>query len=148
MAEEALRELIERLGGEIIEVGRLVKTVKQAAEATGAHPKQIIKSLLFISEKNEPILVIVDGESRVDPDKLAKLFGPSRLASPEEVKEITGYEIGELPPVGIKIKTVMDPKVLENEFVIGGGGSVDRLSKLEPRRIVEYQNAMVVDVKA
>ena len=146
MVGKRLEELIGKLGGEIINAGKPVKTVEQAVKATDSNPKQIIKSLLFISEE-EPVLVIVDGESKVDLSKLAKIFGKVRLATPEEVKQITGFEVGALPPVGIKVKTIVDKKVLENEFVIGGGGRIDRLSKLNPGKIVEYQNAIIVDVK-
>ena len=146
MTKGNLEELIRKLGGEIINVGKPVKTVEQAVKATDLKPKQIIKSLLFISEE-EPVLVIVDGESRVDLNKLAKIFGKVRLATPEEVKQITGFEVGAVPPVGVEAKTIVDPKVLENKFVIGGGGRMDRLSKLSPEKIVEYQKAIIVDVK-
>lgn len=147
MVKENFEELVKRLGGEMINVGKPVKTVRQAVKATGSKPKQIIKSLLFISEKEGPVLVIVDGESKVDPNKLMKIFGKIRLATPEEVKQITGFEVGAVPPVGVKVRTIVDPKVLENKFVIGGGGRIDRLLKLSPEKIVEYQKARVVDVK-
>ena len=147
MKGKNLEKLIIELGGEIINVGKPVKTVKQAVKATDSKPKQIIKSLLFISEKEGPILVIVDGESKVDLDKFAKIFGRVRLATPEEVKKITGFEVGAVPPVGVKVKTIVDPKVLENKFVIGGGGRIDKLSRLEPKKIVEFQNAEIIDIK-
>ena len=147
MAGKRLEELIRKLDGEIINVGKPVKTVEQAVEATGSRPEQIIKSLLFISEKEGPILVILDGKSKVDLNKLERVFGKVRLATPEEVKRITGFEVGAVPPVGVEVKTIADPKVLENKFVIGGGGRIDRLSKLSPEKIVEYQKAIIVDVK-
>ena len=84
MTKGNLKELIRKLGGEIINVGKPVKTVEQAVKATDSKPKQIIKSLLFIPEE-EPVLVTVDGESKVDLNKLAKIFGKVRLATPEEV---------------------------------------------------------------
>ena len=146
MVREDLEELLRRLGGEIIDVGRPVKTVSQAVKATNSNPKQIIKSLLFISEKG-PVLVIVDGVSRVDINKLAKVFGKVRLATPKEVEQITGFEVGAVPPVGVRVETVVDPKVLENEIVIGGGGRTDRLSRLNPEKIVEYQRARIIDVR-
>jgi len=147
MTKVNLEELIRKLGGEIINVGKPVKTVEQAVKATGSRPEQIIKSLLFISEKEGPILVIVDGKSKVDLNKLERMFGKVRLATPEEVRQITGFEVGAVPPVGVEVKTIVDPKVLENEFVIGGGGSIDKLSKLNPEKIVECQKAEVVDVR-
>jgi len=78
IVREELEELLRRLGGEIIDVGRPVKTVSQAVKATNSNPKQIIKSLLFISERG-PVLVIVDGVSRIDINKLAKIFGKVSL---------------------------------------------------------------------
>ncbi|MEM3921420.1 MAG: YbaK/EbsC family protein, partial [Nitrososphaerota archaeon] len=73
-------------------------------------------------------------------------FGRTRLASTREVKEITGYEVGELPPVGIPVKTLIDPKVLERSYVLGGGGAINRLIKIDPRKIVEAQNAEVESI--
>ncbi len=146
MKQEEFEELIKKLDGEIIDVAKPVKTVAQAVSATNSSPKQIIKSLLFISE-NEPVLVILDGESRVDLKKLTKLVGKVRFASPEEVKQITGFEVGAVPPIGIKIKTIVDKKVLENKFVIGGGGRIDRLIRLIPDKIIQHQKAIVEDVR-
>ncbi|RLI27472.1 MAG: hypothetical protein DRO52_00060 [Candidatus Hecatellales archaeon] len=147
MVKESFEELVRRLGGEIISVGVPVKTVEQAVKATGSKPKQIVKSLLFIAERGGPVLVVVDGEARVDLERLEKLFGSVRFATPEEVKEIAGCEVGGVPPVGVNVRTIVDPRVLENEFVIGGGGSIDKLSKLNPRKIVEHQKAEIIDVK-
>jgi len=141
-----LEEIVESLGGEIINVGKPVKTVTQAVKATKASPRQIIKSLVLISEKG-PILAIVDGESKVSLEKIKQHFGEVRLATPEEVKEITGFEVGGVPPVGINIKTIVDPRVLENEFVIGGGGRIDKLCKLSPKKIVEYQKAEIIEIR-
>ena len=66
-----------------------------------------------------------------------------RLATPEEVKQITGFDVGAVPPVGVEVETIIDKKVLENNFVIGGGGRIDRLVKLNPKRIVEHQTIFV-----
>ena len=142
----SLEDIIESLGGEIIETGMHVKTVAQAAKAVKTDPGQIVKSILFIADKG-PVLVVLDGEGRVDLKKLEKIVGKVRLASPEEVKEITGYNIGEVPPVGVKVKTLVDRCVLEKPEVFGGGGSIERLCRIDPRKIVEFQKADVVDVR-
>jgi prolyl-tRNA editing enzyme YbaK/EbsC (Cys-tRNA(Pro) deacylase) len=141
-----LEEIARELGAEILEIGRPVKTVEQAVRETGASASQVIKSLVIVSE-NGPLLVIVDGESKVSMKKLERLFGKCRFARPREVKELTGYEVGGVPPVGVPLRTVVDPKVLENEYVIGGGGTIDRLLKIEPQKIVEYQAAEIVDIR-
>lgn len=146
MGRERFEDLVRKIGGEILEVGVPVKTVEQASKATGADPSEIIKSILLISEKEGAILAIVDGRSKIDLEKLSQRFGRVRLASPAEVKELTGYDVGALPPIGLPIKTLIDVKVLERRYVIGGGGAVDRLTKIDPKKIVEIQKAEIVDV--
>lgn len=138
--------LVKRLDGVILDVRRPVRTVGEAAEASKASLRQVVKSLLFMAGK-EPVLVVVDGESRVDLDKLSKALGPVRLATPREVEEITGFKVGAVPPIGVRVRTIIDPKVLENKRVIGGGGGIDRLLEIDPRRILEYQEAEIIDVK-
>lgn len=143
--EIRLQETVEELGGEIIEVGKEVRSVKQVTKLLGVKPEQVVKSLVFITEK-EPILVIVDGKSKASLGKLAKYFRKVRMASKEEVEKITGYKVGEVPPVGVSIRTVIDKKVLEKEIVIAGGGRIDRLIKVKPEKIVEFQKAEVLDI--
>ncbi len=141
-----IEEIAKELGAEILEIGRPVKTVEQATRETGVARRQVIKSLVIVSESG-PLLVIVDGESRVSLPKLEKKFGKCRFAKPKEVKELTGYEVGGVPPIGVPLRTIIDPKVLESELVIGGGGAVDKLIRIRPERIVEYQRAEVMDVR-
>lgn len=141
-----LEEIVKKIGGEILELNAPVKTVEQAARVTGADPGQIIKSILLITENEKVILAIVDGRSRIDLKKVERKFGRTRLASPQEVKEVTGYEVGELPPVGIPVKTLIDPKVLEKSYVLGGGGAINRLIKIDPRKILEIQNVEVESI--
>lgn len=146
MTRESFKDLVRKLGGEVLDVGVPVKTVEQAFRATGTTPSQIIKSMLLVSEKEGVILAIVDGRSRVDLEKLSQRFGRIRLATPSEVKEFTGYEIGALPPIGLPIKTIIDPYVLEKEYVVGGGGAVDKLIKIDPKKILEVQKAEVMEI--
>lgn len=136
----SVEDIVRKLGGRIIEVENEVVTVEQAARELGVDEGQIIKSLVIITEEG-PLLAILDGKSRLD---LSKLKG--RLARPREVKELTGFEIGEVPPVGIPLRTIVDRKVMEKSIVYGGGGSKRRLIEISPERIVEYQGAEVSDI--
>ncbi len=138
-------ELIQKLGGEILNFEEPVKTVEQAVRVSGFPRGKIIKSIVLISKKM-PILVIVDGESKVSFKKLKEILGKVRMAKPEEVQKITGYEIGSVPPVGVDIKTIVDSKVVKNDYVLGGGGDVRRLIKIDPKKIVEYQKAEILDI--
>ena len=140
-----LEDLVQRAGGEILNLEKPVKTVEQAVEASGFPKERIVKSIVLMSREG-PILVVARGESRVSFKKLREIVGKVRMAKPEEVLKITGYEVGSVPPVGVDIRTIVDRRVLENDYVLGGGGSHNRLLKIDPGKIVEYQKAEVLDV--
>ncbi|RLF84021.1 nucleotide pyrophosphohydrolase, partial [Thermococci archaeon] len=78
--EIRIKELVKELGGDMIEPKGEVKHVRQVVELLGIQPDQIIKSLLFIVNEKEPVLVIVDGSSKASLEKLSRIFGNIRMA--------------------------------------------------------------------
>jgi len=138
------------ISAEILELKDEVKTVNQAAKALGVPKEQIIKTIMFIDALGEPVLAIVRGDQKVDNKKLANVVGTLgvRMASAKEVKKHSGYAIGGLPPIGHKqrIKTVIDEKVLEKEFVYGGGGTEKHLLKISPKDIQKSTDAIVANI--
>jgi len=151
LREEDLQKYLDEVGvrAEILRLKTKVKTVSQAASALGVNRDKIIKTIMFVDSSENPILAVVSGGDRIDLDRLAKVVGSSvRMATPDEVKEHTGYAVGGLPPVGHKkpIRTIVDPKVLRKSQVYGGGGSDSSLLKISPQDIVRLQNAEVKSV--
>lgn len=128
-------------------------TVEAAAAAVGVHPRQILKSLLFIVKSGDevmrPVLVIANGLTRVDYKKLASLLGVSRrqvrIANPEQVEAITGYVVGTVPPFGHadRLPAVMEAQVLNEQDVYGGGGAINALVKLS---VAELQRVVDADI--
>ncbi len=131
--------LVEELGGRLITTTGEVRTVRQAARELGVEEGRIIKTLVVVTDDG-PVLAILDGRSRLD---LSKVGRGARLATPEEVERYTGYRVGEVPPVGIPLRTFVDERVLRWDRVYGGGGSIRRLVELDPRVIVDHQKAEV-----
>ena len=152
MGVEELKAYLANSGisAEILELEDEVKTVNQAAKALGVSKEQIIKTIMFIDALGEPVLAIVRGDQKVDSKKLANVVGTLgvRMASAKEVKKHSGYAIGGLPPIGHKqkIKTVIDKKVLEKEFVYGGGGTEKHLLKISPKDVQKLTDAIVADI--
>lgn len=122
----------------------------KASQVLGIDVSDIIKSLLFMNEKGEPILVIVPGNRRVNQTQLAKILGfkKLRLAREDEVIEHTGYEAGGIPPVGHKnkIKCLIDEEVMKKEYVYGGGGAVNTTLKIKPKDILNLTEGMVMTI--
>ncbi|OYT42778.1 MAG: hypothetical protein B6U78_00035 [Candidatus Aenigmarchaeota archaeon ex4484_224] len=138
---EDLKNFLEEnsIQAEIIEFEKPVITSKDVLKLLGN--VKVVKSILIITEKF-PIVCILPGNRKIDFEKIKKLFEVKevRLAKAKEVKEITGYDIGALPPFAHKqkIKTIVD-KSLENikEDVYCGGGSHYSLLKINPKILIE-----------
>ncbi|MDY6778047.1 MAG: YbaK/EbsC family protein [Candidatus Nanohaloarchaea archaeon] len=140
MMVDQLERYIESsvIEGTIIELGDSTKTAKQAASALGTSEENIIKSLVFLAD-GEPVLVIVPGPARVDEERLAEVLEADKveMASPDQVEELTGYSVGEVPPVSLDLRKVIDESVVEKRTVYGGGGSRNHVLEIDPRYIVD-----------
>jgi Cys-tRNA(Pro)/Cys-tRNA(Cys) deacylase len=103
-----------------------VLSFEQAASDRNQRPEQIVRSILFQIRPEEFLMVLVAGQEQVDWKKLRQLVGRSRvrMATEEEVLEVTGYRIGTVSPFGLKspIKILIDASVLREEEISVGSG--------------------------
>lgn len=124
-----------QIEAEIIFLEEATRTVAEAAAVLGVAADQIIKSILFLAD-GEPVLVINNGLARVAWKQLADYLGVSRrrlqTANAAKVLEITGYEVGAVPPFGhkTKLRTVVTTAVYTQNIIYGGGGELHALMKL------------------
>jgi Cys-tRNA(Pro)/Cys-tRNA(Cys) deacylase len=99
---------------------------EQAAAERNQRPEQIVRSILFQVRPEEFVMVLVAGREQVDWKKLRQLVGRSRIrmATEEEVLEVTGYRVGTVSPFGLKrqVRTLIDESVLKEEDVSTGSG--------------------------
>lgn len=103
-----------------------VTSFEQAASERNQRPEQIVRSILFQVRPGEFVMVLMAGQGQVDWKKLRQLVKRSRvrMATEEEVLEVTGYRIGTVSPFGVKnqVRVLLDASVLrEEEISIGSG---------------------------
>jgi Cys-tRNA(Pro) deacylase len=103
-----------------------VNSFEEAASTRNQRPEQIVRSILFQVRPEEFVMVLMAGPDQVDWKSLRQLVQRSRvrMASEEEVLEVTGYRIGTVSPFGLKnqIRVMLDASVLrEEEISIGSG---------------------------
>lgn len=136
------------IDAEIVFPGEPTPTVPAAAAAVGVNPNQIVKSVVFLVD-DQPFLVYGCGTRRIDPRKLADRLNVSRkkvkLANAEQVLDLTGFEVGSVPPLGLKtpMPAYMDPAIQEYDVIYAGGGSVDALLKLSTKTLLDVSRAEV-----
>lgn len=104
----------------------LVTSFEQAASERNQRPEQIVRSILFQVRPEEFVMVLVAGPAQVDWRKLRQLVKRSRLrmATEEEVLDVTGYRVGTVSPFGLKnpVQVMIDESVLKEEEVSIGSG--------------------------
>lgn len=96
-------------------------TSADAASHRGFELRQGVKAILLTNE-SDWVVVDVPADKKVDMKAVADLVKWSknkiRMATPEEVMQKTGCQIGAVPPFGHKetIRILVDKGVLENEI--------------------------------
>lgn len=150
---ERVQEALKAAGLEakVVRLPGSTRTAAEAASAAGCEVGAIAKSLLFLAD-GAPLLVICGGDRRVDTTGLAQYLGVReiKMAPAEEVRRITGYAIGGVPPLGhvTAVRTVMDSGLLSWPLIYGAAGAHDALFAVEPRKLAEVSAAELVDLGA
>mgnify|MGYP006219161819 CR=1 FL=1 len=98
-AEKSIKEYNNEMS--VIVLDSSAKTAIEAASSLGCEVGAIVKSLLFKTE-NTFTLFLVSGDKKASLNKIKKTLNikDASMASPDDVKNITGYTIGGVSPVG------------------------------------------------
>ena len=129
-------------------------TAEEAAAAVGAELGQIVKSLVFVAPRPgdllEPVVCLVSGPNRVDPARLAAVLGEPdiRRASASEARELTGFTIGGIPPIGFAraIRVIMDPDLGRFRTVWAAAGTATAVFPVPPATLRMLSNAHVAPI--
>ncbi len=119
-----------------------VKSVIEAVEVSKIEKKYFIKTIIMKNKNDaELVALIVPAGTKVDRKSIREGTGPKRwtFASHEDIQDQLGFPAGGVPPVCLpeELKVYVDPRVLKNEFVVGGGGSTTTLLRLPPHLITQ-----------
>ena len=149
--EEKLRAIIEERGidAEHLSFNQSCHSVAEAANTVGAEPEDFVKSICMVDQDGRAIVAIVKGEDRASTSRVAKALSVDRprVASPEEILELTGFPVGGTPGFGFDATFLVDPRVMKKETVYLGGGSEKALVKMKTSELVRANSAKVVRVR-
>ena len=126
-------------------------TAQAAALAVDAPLGSIVKSLVFLADGGL-LLVLVAGDQRVDVKRLRSTLGLSkrqlRIAQPDEILELTGFEIGGVPPIGHKVpvRTLIDRTLSRFELLWAAAGSRNAVFPIAYEQLVAVTGGAVIDL--
>ncbi|MDT0432914.1 MULTISPECIES: YbaK/EbsC family protein [Streptomyces] len=145
---EALRELGLDVG--VRRFPDATRTAAEAAAAIGCELSQIVKSLIFEAD-GAPVLVLMDGSSRVDVERVRAELGAGKVkrAGADLVREATGYAIGGVPPFGHRTKSrvLADRGLLDHAVVWAAAGTPHTVFPLDPKSLIAHAGGTLVDVR-
>jgi Cys-tRNA(Pro)/Cys-tRNA(Cys) deacylase len=123
-------------------------TAEEAARAVGCNLSQIVKSLVLDCD-GRPLVVLVPGDRRADPRKVARAAGcrAAKVAGPELVRSATGFAPGAVAPFPLPRidRVLIDRQVLAQERVWVGAGSPRHMATLASADLVRLARAEPMD---
>lgn len=132
----------------VIEPEVSTATVELAAAAIGVEPGRICKSLSFLIDER-PILILAEGEARVDNKKYKAVFGKKAKMIPrEEVEGYIGHEAGGVCPFGVNesVEIYLDRSLEKWDVVYPAAGNDHSGVRLTPAELEEITGGRWVDV--
>ncbi|MEW5687455.1 MAG: Cys-tRNA(Pro) deacylase [Pseudomonadota bacterium] len=121
----------------------------QAAEALGAPPGEVLKTLM-VKADGKPACVVLASDREVAMKKLAAALGAksAEMMKPADAERMTGYRVGGVSPFGQKraVPTVVDADAaaLPEAFVNAGQRGLQ--ARLAPADLVRVLGAKVAAI--
>ncbi len=123
-----------------------MKSIQEVAAFLKQKPSKTVKSLVYMVD-DQAVLCLVRGDHELNEVKLQKLLQANeiRLATEEEVLEVTGSPIGFVGPINVKCTIVMDHSIESmKNFTVGANESDyhminTNLSDFTPTKIADIR---------
>jgi prolyl-tRNA editing enzyme YbaK/EbsC (Cys-tRNA(Pro) deacylase) len=149
LSVEAVRDFFRSRGINLeVKIFEDTSTVEKAAESLGVTPGEIAKSMLF-KLKDKYIMVVTAGDKRIDNKKFKETFkAKAKMASPEEVLEVTGHPVGGVCPYGLKnpVEVYYDISLKKYEIVYPAAGDVNAAVEVKVKDLDKIVEGEWVDV--
>lgn len=147
-SRERVAEYLLKSGAmyELREFGESTKNSVLAAQALGCGVAEIAKSVVFLASR--PAVVVVSGDRRVSVPKLSKVIGEARIATPDEVRDRTGFPIGGVPPFphGDGVAVLPDVSLTRFRSVWAAAGAPNAVFRMDPADIIRLVGSGPFDV--
>ena len=145
--EKSLKEFDPNIN--IISLNSSARTAQEAASSLGCEEGAIVKSLLFKAD-NTFILNLVAGDRKASLNKIKKILKKKdvSMATADDVKNITGYTIGGVSPVGHlnKIDILIDDSLDRFIDLYAAAGHPNCVFKISFKDLQSITNGLTEDI--
>ncbi len=140
------------LNFKVIELSASTRTANDAAAAIGCDVAQIVKSLIFKTKtSHKPVLILASGTNRVNEKVIESQLGEKvTKADADFTREVTGFAIGGIPPIGHKEPVdliFIDEDLLKFEEVWAAAGTPNAVFNLKGKDLLDLTKGKVVSIQ-
>ena len=133
----------------VIVLDTSARTALEAASSLGCEIGAIVKSLLFKTE-NSFTLCLVAGDKKASLNKIKKILNIKdvSMASADDVKNITGYTIGGVSPIGHsnKIDIFIDNSLKRFTSLFAAAGHPNCVFKINFTDLQKITNGSIMEI--
>ena len=127
------------------------KGAANVARALGYKERQMVKTLVFETDKGERVLIMLGGDQNAICGYLKKALGSRniRLADPDVVLATTGYVIGSIPPFHWQpegFRSFIEESLISEPLLGVGAGQWGEEIMITPSYLVEASGAEIVNL--
>lgn len=134
----------------VVELSASTRTAQEAADAVGCSVAQIVKSVVFRARQSgRGVFIAAGGANRVNEKRIRDYLGePIERATPEFVREMTGFAIGGVAPVGhlTTMEYFIDQDLLQFQEIWAAAGTPNTVFRLTPGQLQELTGGRVVEI--
>ena len=145
--KNALNEFNKKINIQILT--NTARSAQDAAKALDCKVGAIIKSLI-LRKGDEYILCLVSGNKRCSLNKLKKICNSKdmSMADAQKVKEITGFTIGGVSPVGSinNLEIFIDINLKEFDILYGAAGHPNAIFKISFTDLQKITSGKIMDI--
>ena len=125
------------------------RTAQDASKALDCEIGAIIKSLI-VRKNDLYFLCLVSGDRRCSLNKLKKITNVKdiSMADAQKVKEVTGFTIGGVSPIGLKnkLETLIDKNLGRFNSLYGAAGHPNAIFKISFNDLQKITSGKIMDI--
>ena len=133
----------------ILVLDTTARTAKDAAESLHCEVGAIIKSLV-LKANGIFFICLVSGDKKCSLNKLKKILDKKdiSMANADQVKEITGYTIGGVSPIGHinKVNILIDKNLDRFDKIFAAAGHPNCIFKINFEQLVKLTNGKIEEI--
>lgn len=123
---------------------------RASSAALGVPEHHVVKTLIFETERGDPLCILMHGDREVSTKQLARAIGTKAVApcAPDVADRHSGYQVGGTSPFGLrrKMPVYLQETILELPRIYINGGARGFLVELAPQDVVRVLAPTLVNV--